>query len=267
MALDLSTLKTTGSQKLPPRLIIYGPHGLGKTSLAAEFPAPVMLDLEKGAPAGVEIPSLGDVESWEHAIDAMIALHEQEHDFKTLIVDSLDRLEHLAQAHVCKLNKWKSIEDPGYGKGYVIAADTLRTFMDACNSLRAKRGMNIVYLAHSQIVRFDDPQAASYSKYEIRLHKAVTGMFGDDADAILFVNQDVSVQSEDVGFKKTVNRADGGGFRWIYCEARPSFNAKNRFNMPARLKYDKGKGFDALAPFLPVANTSNQKKEKDANNG
>jgi DNA polymerase III delta prime subunit len=250
MAFDLSNLKTTASVH-PPRVLIYGPPGLGKTSLAAEFPSPVIMNLEDGVPNGVEIMSLGDLEEWSEVMAALTALFTQDHDFKTLIVDSLDRLEAMAQRHVCKENKWASIEDAGYGKGYVIAADTLQKFLSACNWLRTKRGMNIVYIAHSAIGRFDDPQSGAYSKYDIRLHKHVNGLFEDDVDAILFINQDVSVQAEDVGFGKAVKRAEGGGWRWIYTEARPSFTAKNRYGMPARVKYDKGKGYEALRPYLP----------------
>lgn len=259
MAFDLSKLKTTTAVH-PPRILIYGPPGLGKTTLASEFPNPVIMNLEDGVPKDVEILSLGELEDWKAVMDALAALYTQDHDFKTLIVDSLDRLEQRAQRHVCQQNKWASIEDAGYGKGYVIAADTIRTFLDGCNALRSKRGMNIVYIAHSAIGRFDDPQASPYSKYDIRLNKHVNAMFEDDVDAILFVNQDLSVQSEDVGFGKTVKRAEGGGFRWIYTEARPSFNAKNRYGMPARLKYDKGKGYDAMKPYLPAQDPAKSKE-------
>lgn len=251
MAINLSELKSTTAID-PPRVLLYSPPGLGKTSLASEFPAPVIMDLERGVPMGVTIPSLGELEEWAELMEALIALYTQEHAFKTLIVDSLDRLEQLAQREVCKLNKWASIEDAGYGKGYVMAADKIREFIDGANGLRRKRGMNVIYIAHSVIGRFDDPQSSPYSKYDVRLHKAVHAMIEDDVDAILFINQDTNVQAEDVGFGKTVKRADGGGFRWIYTEARPSFNAKNRYNMPAKLKFDKGTGYAQLKPYLPA---------------
>jgi DNA polymerase III delta prime subunit len=253
MAFDLSNLKTTTATH-PPRLLIYGPPGLGKTTLASEFPGAVIMNLEGGVPMDIHVPTLGDPEElidWNAVISRLTALYTQEHDFKTLITDSLDRLETLAQRHVCAQNKWASIEDAGYGKGYVLASELLRNYLEGCNALRVKRNMNIVYIAHSTVTRFDDPQSAPYSKYDIRLNKHVNAMFEDDVDMILFVNQDVSVAEEEVGFGKTVKRAEGGGFRWIYTEARPAFNAKNRYGMPPRLKYDKGQGYSALKPYLP----------------
>lgn len=264
MAFDLSTLKSTTAVH-PPRVLIYGPPGLGKTTLASEFTAPVIMNLEGGVPMDVHIQTLGDPEDlvdWTAVIARLTALYTQEHPFKTLITDSLDRLETLAQRHVCRENKWASIEDAGFGKGYVLASELIRNYLEGCNALRVKRGMNIIYIAHSTVSRFDDPQAAPYSKYDIRLHKHVNAMFEDDVDAIFFVNQDISVQSEDVGFGKTTKRAEGGGFRWIYAEARPAFNAKNRYGIPARLKYDKGKGYDALKPYFPAQEI--QKKEEAA---
>jgi len=266
MSFDLSNLTTTTAVH-PPRILIYGPPGLGKTTLASEFPSPVIMNLEGGVPADVRILTLGnpeDLQEWPDVIARLTALYTQEHDYRTLITDSLDRLETLAQRHVCKVNKWASIEDAGFGKGYVLASEILRNYLEGCNALRIKRGMNIIYIAHSTVNRFDDPQSAPYSKYDIRLNKHVNAMFEDDVDGIFFVNQDVSVASEEVGFGKTVKRAEGGGFRWIYAEARPAFNAKNRYGMPARLKFDKGQGYSALKPYLPAQEPKANKKKEAA---
>jgi Cdc6-like AAA superfamily ATPase len=250
MGYDLSSLKTTKRDD-PPRLLIYGPPGLGKTSLAAEFPAPVILDSEAGAPAGVDIASFGEVESYDQVLDALKALYTGEHAYQTLIVDTLDRLEPLIWAKASADNNWASIEAPGYGKGYVAADDYWRKLIAGCNALRTKRGMTICYIAHSAIERFDDPTNAPYSRYDIRLHKRANAMVQDEVDAILFLNQDIAVTSEDAGFNKQVRRAEGGGTRWIYAEGRPAFTAKNRFGLPPKLRFDQGKGYAQLAPYLP----------------
>lgn len=251
MAYDLSAINTT-SKEIPPRILIYGPPGLGKTSLAAEFRDPVIIDIEQGLPSDVSIPSMGEIDSYQNVIDRITALINDEHDFKTLIIDSLDRLEPLVWAHVCKENNWQSIEEPGYGKGYIMASDAWGFLIRGLNTLRKKRNMTILLIGHSTIDRFDDPQSAPYSRYDIRLHKRANALFQDEVDAILFVNKDVSVVSEDVGFNKTARRAEGGDFRWIFTEGRPAYTAKNRYGLPPRIKYDKGSGYDQLLPYLPA---------------
>lgn len=261
MAYDLSTLKRTTMDK-PPRVLIYGPPGQGKTSLAAEFPNPVILDVEQGVPTGVEIATFGDIETYGQVLEALIALFNGEHDLKTLIIDSLDRLEPLIWAAACKDNDWANIEDAGFGKGYLVVDDYWRKIFASCNALRAKRGMNIIYIAHSVVDKFDDPSAGQYSRYAIRLHKRAKGLIEDEVDAIFFVNQDVNITEEEAGFNKKIKRAGGGGFRWIFCEQSPSFTAKNRYQMPAKIKYDKGTGYRQLAPFFPKpAITGKQNKD------
>ena len=258
MAYDLTSIKTTAAEH-PPRVLIYGPPGLGKTSLAAEFPNPVIMDIEDGVPSGVEIPSLGEITSYQSVLDRFAALYNGDHTFKTLIIDSLDRLEPLIWAHACTENNWASIEDAGYGKGYIVAADLWSKFIASCNLLRTKRGMNIVFIGHSTIDRFDDPQNEPYSRYDIRLHKRANAIIQDECDAIIFVNMDVAVKTEDIGFNKSVSRAEGGSFRWLHCEGRPAFTAKNRFGMPERIKYDKGQGYAQIAPFLPCQDVAKPK--------
>lgn len=256
MALSLKELRTTTALQ-PPRVLIYGPPGLGKTSLAAEFPNPVLLDIEGGRPAGVrkeDVPGFDaeDLASYDAVMEAIQVLYTDDHQFGTVIVDTVDRFEPLLWARVCADMKWDSIEAPGYGRGYVETARYWREFLDGLNALRRDRGMAVVLIAHAEVGRFDDPATTSYSRYDIRLHKRALGMIQDEVDAILFVNQDVSIKTEDQGFNKKRGHAEGGGSRWVYCEARPSHVAKNRYGLPPKFLYRPGQGFAELAEPLGV---------------
>jgi hypothetical protein len=159
---------------------------------------------------------------------------------------------------VCANNRWTSIEDPGYGKGYVMADAIWRDLLDGLLALRRDKGMAIVLLAHSTIDRFDSPTTASYSRYDIRLHKRATALIEDEVDAILLLNQDATVKTEDQGFNKTRARAEGGSTRWIYTEGRPAWVAKNRYGMPDRLIYERGQGFSAMSPYFPTGASSSE---------
>ena len=255
MAIRLNDLRKTRSV-LPPRVLIYGPPGLGKTSLGTEWPNPVLFDIEGGRPANVPIEKVpgfdaDQIGSYDAVMEALGSLYTDDHDFQTLVFDTLDRFEPYIWQKTCEDNNWASIEAPGYGKGYVGADKYWRDFLEGLNALRRDRNMTIILIAHSDITRFDDPQAASYSRFDIRLHKRALAMVQDEVDAVLFVNQDTTIKQEDLGFNKKRARAEGGTTRLIYAEGRPAFVAKNRYGIPASMRYDIGQGYAALSQYLP----------------
>src|SRR6185437_11996868 len=148
--------------------------------------------VEDGTPGDLEISSFGRLTSLDDVMDAIGALYSEEHDGKTLVIDSLDKLEPLVWAKVCQDNNWQNIEAPGYGKGYVSVDSYWRDLIEGANALRRDKNMGIVYIAHSSIENVNDPMTTSYSRFDIRLHKRAVGIFQDEADAIFFLNQDVS---------------------------------------------------------------------------
>lgn len=145
----------------PPRLLIHGPEGVGKTSLAAKFPKPVFLQTEDGAPAGLRVSTFGLLSSYAEVREALAALGDETHHFQTTVIDSLDKLEGQIWADVCDANKWPSIEAPGYGRGYVIADRWWRDFLAGLDWLRRQHGMTIVLLAHSTVETVNDPRASA----------------------------------------------------------------------------------------------------------
>lgn len=260
MAIDINSLRKRRSDK-PPRLIIYGPEKMGKTSLAASFPNPVFVQIEDGTPGDLELTSFGRLTSFSQVMEALVALYSGEHGYHTLVVDSTSALEPLVWAEVCARKSWKSIEEPGYGKGYKEADYVWQEFWDGVTALWRDRGMAIVLIAHSTIERFDDPQTQSYSRYDIDLHDRVKNLLKREVDGILLVKQDVSLLKEDTGFGKERARASGSA-RWIFCEGSPAFTAGNRYGMPDKLLFKQGEGFTSLSPYFPKPATDEPVAEK-----
>lgn len=251
MAISITHLKRRRATEAP-RVLIYGPPGMGKTTLASEWPDPVFLQVEDGTPGDLELNSFGRLSSLDEVMEAIGALYTEDHAGKTLVIDSLDKLEPLVWAKVCQDNNWQSIEAPGYGKGYVAADNYWRDLIEGANALRRDKGMGVVYIAHSSIETVNDPMTAAYSRFDIRLHKRAIGIFQDEVDAILFLNQDVTIKTDD-NKKDARRRADGGGNRWIYAAPRPAFVAKNRYGIPDKFMYERGQGYAALAEHFPGA--------------
>ena len=136
MALSLSNLVRAKSDK-PPRIVIYGVPGIGKTSLAAEFPDPIFIQTEEGA-GNLELTSFADrpLSSAAEVDEAIELLLTGDHGFRTVVLDTLDWFEPMLWAAVCKRNKWDSIEDAGFGKGYVALDADWRYFLGRMNALR-----------------------------------------------------------------------------------------------------------------------------------
>ena len=236
MAISLAQL-TRAAQPKAPSILIHGVAGVGKTSFAADSPKPVFLLTEDGL-GTIEVEHYPLARSFDDVIGALAALYTEEHDYRTVVVDSVDWLEPLVWAKVCRDNGWKSIEDAGYGKGYVAGQDVWRQYLDGLNALRNDRGMTIIQIAHTDIKRFDSPEHDPYDRYVIKLHTRAAALLQEHADVVLFANYRISTVKADVGFNKKVNRALGSGERVIHTAERPAFLAKNRYGLPETLPLD-----------------------------
>jgi len=245
MAISLAQLTRANTPK-PPRILVHGVAGVGKTTFAAESNAPVFVQTEDGLGT---LPSAHFPLSrtFEEVIEALAALYTEDHDFKTIVVDSVDWLEPLIWARACRDNRWDSIEDAGYGKGYVAALNLWRQYIDGLNALRDDRGMTVVQIAHTDIKRFDSPEHDPYDRYVIKLHARAAALLQEHSDLVLFANYRISTVKADVGFNKKVNRAMGSGERVIHTAERPAFLAKNRYGLPETLPLD----WPAFAQAMP----------------
>jgi hypothetical protein len=244
MAFDLSSIAPTRRQ-VAKKLVIYGPGKIGKTTMASSAPDPIGILTEDGAHS-VDAQAFPLATSLNDVYEQLDTLLNAEHDFKTVFLDSLDWLEPLLYAHVCVTNNWKDIEAPGYGKGYIAAAEEWRNLLAWLDALRNTRGMHVILIAHEQVKRFENPTGESYDMYTLKLHTKATALVQEWADVIAFLNYRTLTRKEDAGFNKKEVKGVGTGERLMHLESRPAFLAGNRFNLPAELPLS----WDALAQAL-----------------
>jgi len=223
----------TGRIARPQKAVIFGPEGIGKSTLAAQFPAPVFLDTEGGT-HHLDVARLPAPKSWDDVTKAIAALATEPHEFKTLVLDTVDWLEKLLVDHVCKQANKASIEDFGYGKGYVVLAEEFTKFLASLEPL-LRRGIHVVFLAHTRIVKFEQPDAAgAYDRYELKLSKQVGPLVKEWCDLLLFGNYFTKVAENDQGRKRGV----GGRERKLYTTHSAAWDAKNRHGFDEMLNFE-----------------------------
>lgn len=233
MAYNLASLRR-GKEIRPPRIVIYGPHGLGKSGFGAGAPNPVFIQTEDGI-GHLDVAHFPLSTSYADVLGQIGALYTEEHDHQTLIIDSADWLETLVWKETCRIHGKADIEEFGYGKGYVAALDVWRTLFDGLIALRDEKNMAVIFTAHCQIKRFDSPETEPYDRYSPKLHHGASALIQEWSDAVLFTNYRTVVQKEDVGFNQKAARGITTGQRMLYTTEKPAYLAKNRYNLPPEI--------------------------------
>lgn len=211
------------------RLALYGPEGVGKTSLAAGFPEPVFIDTEGGT-SHLDVARFSRPRAWAELVAAINHLLTADHGHKTLVVDSIDWAEKLLIEEVCRKANKDGLEDFGYGKGLVYLAEEFARFLALLEKLR-ERGVHVVLVGHSTIRKFEAPDAAgSYDRYELKLSKQVAALVKEWVDSLLFVNFVTKVTEKD-----GKQRAVGGRERVIHTTHTAAWDAKNRYGLDDKL--------------------------------
>lgn len=253
MALDWSELKDT-SDADPPIVVIYGGGGLGKTTLASEFPAPLYVRTSEGerAPTGVLMKSFGVADFYADVVDQIDWMLEGDHDRKSLVLDALDGLEQLIRVEACARNGWKDIEEPGFGKGYAKELEIWREFLAKISKLK-KAGYYTVLICHNTVKTDPGVTTDSYPRWRLNLRADAASAIFDSADLVGFIHQRVSIAKEDAGFNKKNTRGEGSGEILIAVKERPGYVAKNRYDIDKNvLPFKKGEGFTALNQYFPA---------------
>ena len=224
---------TRGIQSRAQRVVIYGTEGIGKSSLAAQFPNPLFIDTE-GSTSNMDVARMDKPTSWTMLMNQIAFVKANPTVCNTLVIDTVDWAETLAIESVCSQHGKRGIEDFGYGNGYTYAREEMGRFLNKLQEL-VDIGIHVVLTAHAQIRKFEQPdEEGAYDRYELKLGKKTSSQTApivkEWADMVLFCNYEIVVMTSESKKKKAQ-----GGKRVMYTTHHPAWDAKNRFGLPEKL--------------------------------
>lgn len=241
--IDFAKLITTEREGLPPRVLLHGIHKIGKSTFAAAAPNPIFIQTEDGL-TEIKVPALPLCKTLGDVWDQIGWLIEADHKYRTVVIDTADWLEKLIHAAICNEGEKKSIEEYGYGKGYVMAMIHWDRLIRGLDKLHKDRGMGIIILAHTEVKMHSPPGGDPFDRYQIKLHKTAAARLEEWSDCILFANMKVLTVKDKLGKVKAINAEQE---RVIYCQPRPAWRAGSRYNLPDELPLSFKAFSEALA--------------------
>ena len=223
---------TRGKINRAQKVVIYGSEGIGKTSLAAKFPDPVIIDTEGGT-AHMDVRRIDKPASWDELLSIVREVAATPGLCKTLVIDTADWAEQLITTYLCEKYKQTSIESFGYGKGYTLLGEEFAKLLSACDSVIAA-GIHVVVTAHAKMRKFEQPdEMGAYDRWEMKLSKQVAPLLKEWCDLLLFCNYQTYVVTSENDTKKAQ-----GGKRVIYTSHHPAWDAKTRVQLPEVIDLD-----------------------------
>lgn len=227
--MSLLTKIESGKQMKPINILLFGVEGIGKSSFASKAPNPIFVGAEENDE--LEVSRFPRCDSWDDFVSYLDALLNETHEFKTVVVDTIDSVETLLHKKILDSDKASSMSKArgGYGAAYTEAAGEMVEVRRKLARLRDEKKMNVIILAHAQKAKFEEPiHGLSYDTYEMKLDKRVAPLFKDWVSCILFANYVTHKTKNDAGKEYLV----GIGERKLLTEKRPGHDGKNRYNMP-----------------------------------
>jgi hypothetical protein len=253
----MSLLTTaTKPEERKPIITITGEAGLGKTSLGATFPGVIVIRAEDGlqsVPEADRPDAFPLVEKSDQLWEQLTALITEEHQYKTLMIDSVTALERLFMQTVIDSDPKmpKSINQAlgGYGAGLSAVATLHQRVRKACGILNQRKAMTIIFIAHADTETIELPDSDPYTRYSLRLAKKSMAPYVDDSDVVGYLKLETFTSGDGERKKATTT-----GNRLLVTYPTPSNVSKNRYGISQDLPFLTG-----VNPFQKIIKSLGEK--------
>lgn len=243
------------------RVLIYGDPKVGKSYFGAQIPNHVFLNLENGLEHIQGANKLPYTDRYEDVKVMLNELAQADHPYKTLVVDSIDFLENLIKKWVVEQQKnssWKDVSDIPFGRGYPLLLAETRNVIEQFERLRTQKGMNLVFLCHSEVKKMCPPEGNEYTYIAPSLYAKTTQgdstlkIYTDYVDIIGYCEYKKIVKQVNGGFS-TRGQAVGTGERILHLDrGNPAHISGSRFDMPDRIEFSWQAFVNALTGKQPA---------------
>ena len=222
-----------GKVRLPLRMVVHGPPGVGKSTFASGSEAPVFVDADRRT-NHLDVARF-EPESWPEMANFLNEVRTSP-EYKTVVLDTLDHIEMLMVSHVLNQHKKANLEDVGggYGKGYKYLLEEWKRLTAYLEMLRAA-GKNVIMLAHSQIRPFKNPAGEDYDVWQLKLYDKASALIRERSDLVGFASWD------DIGVVKKgalKAKAVSGGESELHFGHNPAYESKKGFDLPDSMELD-----------------------------
>ena len=250
-----------GISAAPPKVVIYGPEGIGKSTLASKFPAPLFIDVEEGTGrmdvARLTLPDKS-FSSFKTALKELAAAPPDE--YKTLVIDTGDTLDNMISDHVVASGGKDivSIESFGWGKGYTYIKEEWTKLLDRLWDFQKRNGWGVVFVCHATLRKVEAVgQTGNYDQWALKLSRQASPILKEWCDFMLFLNYDVTIVK--TGDDKGTKTKAVGGDRTAFCIHSNYYEAKNRGGLPDSLELDDAGVRTILRAIYPAGNPAGRK--------
>jgi hypothetical protein len=192
-------------------ILLYGSPKLGKSSFASKAPGSLFFECEPGLNhlEVFKVPTY----SWEAFLEACKLVAKGDHNFKTIVIDTIDNAFKMCSDYVCAKHGIEYEGDMGHGKGWALVKNEWHRVLTRLASLP----YGLIMISHA-IDKTIETRTGEYTKTTPSLPDRARNVVLGLVDIILFGD---SIAKKDAAGNVTIERV-------VRTKPHPTYEAGDR---------------------------------------